>query len=121
MSAQKKWETVGTDTEYGKGYSDGFDVAEELTEKKAVAWLEACGFHDLARRAESELHKFEEPKAPETPKQDCHSCGYYGITMYMEPYCFAFPHGKTLSRGAPKECLVDGVYTLWTKDTRRSK
>ncbi|HZC30138.1 MAG TPA: hypothetical protein VE261_01380 [Gaiellaceae bacterium] len=49
------------------------------------------------------------------------------MDMDMDPYCAApkvleaHRWGLNLCRGTPKECLVDGVHTLWEEDTRREK
>lgn len=59
--------------------------------------------------------------------KDCKTCGNRCMDMDMDPYCAApkvleaHRWGLNLCRGTPKECLVDGVHTLWEEDTRREK
>ena len=54
----------------------------------------------------------------------CNSCLHRCMDMDMDPYCACpavtdkHPYGLVLHRGAPSECLKEGVYTQYEKDTR---
>lgn len=68
------------------------------------------------------LERLKEVTVPE--EKNCRSCLYRCMDMDLQPYCDndevrkRMPYGQALHIGTPKECLKDGVHTLWEKDTR---